>query len=374
MIKRQHFDYFENPPKIYASIQTADGEITRQNFNMMSGEYYPNRVLAPLVLTPVIGYFATDSEEVVNNAATKLSDGHWYRFDLTSDGSFSTKNEITNGRTVEGQPSLPLYQIDNTLGSATYGRITIRENVSPNSPVTYVFVANLTVGSSSYRVSQSFRVECDQTSVRPRLFFDGNALGRWDPWGSEPAKVTITPRISPENLPVSYHWLFRLGSEWVELDSTPLSWAVSKSGNSIIIDRSVMPSQIALKCTATVTVDGSVFSVEKEVAHVRRLPRFDFDISRVTDLMKDDRTISPYALIQTSRKVIDNPGDELILEWFGSGTTPIATGINPTIPVASLGTAMNLGLQATDAGGYKALVDSDGAFLVDSDGALIICK
>ena len=335
-----------------------------QNYDMATGTYYPDRQIVPLVLTPVIGYYLKDTGANVANAAAKLIDGHWYRFDNSTDGSFSAKNEISNS---------DLYSIDTTIGSATYGRLTVKENVMPGNPVTFVFVATLSL-TSGYRVTASISLKCDSIEL-PDIYFDNNTQALYNPWDkSEIGKFTINPVITNGNVNVSYRWQSMINNEWINLGDSPEDYATVRSGIGVTIDRTVMPDQIVLKCIASFKFAENTVEVEKIITHTRRLPAFEYDITHVADIKEDMKVLNPYALILSGKNVIDNPGEEVTISWYGSGTAPIAEGMNPQISISSLGSAMDLGLEVLDAGGYKVLIDDDGAYLADDDGSYFILK
>lgn len=364
---RKKINRFSSPPRVFAGIQVDSGAIVRQTYDVVAGTYYPDRTLVPLVLTPVIGYNDTDLKKTVENAADLLTDGHWYRLAADSPNTsdmLSSANEIVNG--TDGTT------IDTTVGSATYGKLSLAENVSPGTPVTYVFVARL----RGIQVSARFRVECDTTQVIPELIFDNNAQGLYDPLGDR-SDFVIIPSVIPAGYTSTFKWqILHEGKGWTDLGTSRLDWAVEAEGDGVRIKRSVMPDRISLKCIATVTAgsDGSTITLEETVTHTRRLPDMEYSIGHVADLSPTTTSISPKSFIRIGRKEFADLKDEVTIDWYGAGTSAIAHGVNPVIPVSALGTDMDLGLDVKDAGGYKALVDSDGAFIVDSDGKLIILK
>lgn len=374
-IKRKKINYFEQPPRIFVSIECDSASIVRQTYNVVSGEYYPNRALFPLVLTPMVSYMNMDGSAEAKNAAPLLTDGHWYRFDntTTQNKQFTNATEITNGSTVPGQSGR--YSIDTNPGSETYGRLTTGENISPNNPVTYVFKASLKLNANAYEVTSSFSLDAVTVSVIPVLSFDNNEQAMYNPWDENmPKTFTINPLVYPKGLSATFRWLYFLNNAWNDIDGLPEAWAVKKSGNGIAIDRSVMPEEMTLKCIATVVVGGESIEIEKTISHRRRLPAFEVDINQVADITGATRQLNPKAFIQTGKKVVDNPGEEVSVLWYGSGTSAIATGMNPSIPISSLGSAMDLGLEVNDNGGYKLLLDDDGSYLTDDDGSFIILK
>lgn len=356
---RKKINRFTNPPKVYAGITVDSGAIVRQTYDVVAGTYYPDRSLVPLVLTPVIGYNDIDTGKVIENAAAELIDGHWYRIDA-KDG----KKEITNSG-----------NIDVTTGSATYGRLEFGENVSADNPVTLMFEARLQLSNDAIAVAATIRLTTVTTQVIPELSFDNNPNALYDPWGDR-SDFVIKPVLRPAGYSVTYKWYSLHDGVYGLLGSTRLDWAVSAEGDGVRIKRSVMQDSISLKCVAEVKAgsDGSTITLEEYVRHTRRLPKYEYEIGHIADINTGTTQISPKALIRTSRKMLEDLKDEASIDWYGSGSSPIASGINPRLSLSSLGADMNLGLDVVDKGGYKALVDSDGAFIVDSTGAQIILK
>lgn len=373
-MKRKVINRFFNPPRIYASVDTDGDAVVRQVYNVISATYYPDRKLVPLVLTPVVGFSEPKAGVSVDRANSMLSDGKWYRFDNTTDGSFTPKNEVVSGKKVPGSSTLNLYEINSNAGSDDYGELISRENVEPGNPVTYVFVATLNY-NEGYRVKASFRVESEQESVVPRLSFDNAEQVLFDP--IDPNRInefTINPVISPSSLSAVFSWQILIDGNWVGLDDSFKNWCVNPSGNGVRINRRLMPDEIVLKCKAIVSVGAQSVSLERVISQCRRISPFDYDIANVTSVTESDKTIAPKAIIREGRNVISDPGEELSVSWYGSSAAAIASGINPVINISSLGAAMDLGLEVLDSGGYKALLDDDGAPVVDDDGVQIVVK
>lgn len=366
MRKYKKINRYEQPPKISSSIVPDTGAMVSQTYNVLTGEYYPNRALIPLVLTPVVSYTEADSSNRVENASPMLINGRWFRFDNGSDGTFTAANMISNDGTK--------FIIDTTLGSSTYGKLTIKENTEPENPVTYVFLATLSKGDG-YAVSCSFRTQCEKISIRPRLSFDNAIRGLYDPIdpNSFPS-FKINPVVHPDGLTATFAWKYQLNGNWIDFEASPETYAVTKSGNGVVINRSIMPEEIALKCIATIIVEGNAVTLEEVITHTRLISAFEFDISNIAELSYGTTRINPKAIIRSGRNLITNYVEELSVNWYGSSNVPIATGLNPSIEVSSLGADMNLGLDVVDNGGYKVLIDDDGTYLTDDDGTYLICK
>ncbi|MEZ3533165.1 MAG: hypothetical protein K1V90_08845 [Muribaculaceae bacterium] len=370
---RKKINTVKTDPKMSASVAVSGGAVVRQSY-LATGSWYPDRTLVPIVLVPVIGYTDPSTGKAVENAASELTDGHWYRLDRdTATTGISAATEITNG--MPGQDSnggaITLYDIDTTAGSATYGKLTVRENVSHDNPVTYVFVA--THAASGRKVMASFGTSTQLIEIVPEICFDNNALGLYNPLKGE-RHYTLNPFLNPSSYPVKWSWLSYHEGKWGALGSTAYDWAVTKSGDGIKIDRSVMQDTLYLKCVAEVTLEEAVVTLEREVTHTRRMPKFEFDITRVGMLQPGTTEISPYALLRTGREVLSDVS-EFKIGWYGSGSSEIAAGQNPRIRLSALGSASDLGLDVKDRGGWKLLLTADGGkYLTTADGRPIIAR
>lgn len=375
MLKRK-IKYIESEPTTYASLVPDAGAVTKQSYSTATGAYYPERSLAPLALTPTVGYEIKDTGKTVENAARELTDGHWYRLAAGSTGGLTPANEITNGMktTAPDGSSVDRFTIDTTPGSATYGRILIRENVAAGSPVTYVFVATLPVGSGM-KLMMSFLADTKAVTVMPEIQFDNSAQGLFNPW-QDSGTFVITPSVVPSSYPATFSWRTQHGGLWGALGSTRLDWALSVNAatGALTIDRKVMPDALALKCVALVTVDDAKVEIERFVTHERRLPDFDYDVRHVADLLAGQTTIAPKLYVASGKREIANPAEELDIPWYGAGSSPIAHGANPSIPVSALGAAMELGVDPRDKGGWKSVVNDAGLFIVDDQGRQIIAR
>ncbi len=365
---RKGFKIKSLPIKYYASIKPEPLCQPMQEYDVLSGDYYPERtgtLPTPLELTPMIGYTDPNTGQDIPNAASMLTNGHWYRFDNTSGNGFTAANEMTSGSK---------YTIDTVVGSATYGHILIKENVDPGNPVTYVFVATLNPANADPQtVTCRYQARTRSIEKLPLFSLDNAREVLYNPW--EDADIfTINPVLKPAVPGATFKWESLHDGAWVVLGSTLLDWPVDKVGDGIKIDRSVMPDRIDLRCTVEYTQGGKTHTETLTVTHSRRLPRFWYDFMGVGDVLKGVTSISPRAVIETAKGVLADPGEELSIMWYNSANAVAGTGKQPIIPLSLLGSTTEVGLDIQDLGGWKALVDDDGAFLVDDNGALLLVK
>lgn len=373
---RKKINYVESEPTTYASIIPDAGAITKQIYSTATGLYYPERSVAPLALNPTVGYEIKDTGEAVENAAAKLTDGHWYKLTDGTTGGLTAANEITNGMKVTAPDGTQVdrYTIDTTIGSATYGRLLVRENTPVNSPVTYVFVATLNVGSGM-RLMMSFRSDTKGVTVMPEIQFDNDPQALYNPW-QDSDTFTITPSVTPSSYAATFAWKTMHGTAWGALGSTHYDWALSVDAatGALTINRKLMQDRINLKCVAQVTIEGVPMEIERVATHERRLPKFEAEVRHIADILPTQRTIAPKLYVESNKVEIADPAAELEIPWYGQGNTPVAYGANPTIPVSALGAAMELGVDPKDRGGWKALEDGSGNYIVTDDGKQIIAR
>lgn len=365
---RKGFKVKSLPIKHYASIKPEAACQPVQEYDVLSGEFYPERtgtMAVPLVLMPVVGYTDPNTGNDVPNAASMLTNGHWYRIDNTSGSALSAANEITSGSD---------YTIDSVAGSSTYGKISIKENVDPGNPVTYVFVATLNpVNGDPVSVTARWQSRTRAIQKLPVFSLDNAREVLYNPW--EDADVySINPVLKPAIAGATYTWESLHDSTWGPLCATLLDWAVEKVGDGIKIKRSVMQDRIDLRCTVQYTLGGKTHSETLTVTVSRRLPKFWYDFIGVGNILSENKSIAPRAVIETAKGVLTDPKGELDITWYNSADAVVGSGMQPVIPLSSLGSSMEVGLDVQDTGGWKALVDDDGAFLIDDDGALIIVK
>lgn len=356
------------PLKTYSSMEVGTASEPVQEFDAVTGQYFPDRSLinCELVLTPLVGYIDPNSGAENPNAAAMLTDGHWYRIDNTSGGVLDSTTEIVSGTS---------YVIDSLAGSATYGRIRIKQNVPPGNPVTYVFRATLLHPNGDV-VPVEIRHQARTRSVAtiPVLSLDNATEQLYNPLSSEDV-ITFHPVLTPAMPGATYAWESLHGTAWGPLAASLLDWAVEPDGNGVKVRRSVMPDRIDLRCTVTIpTAVGTPISDVVTVAIVRRIPEYETDISQLVNVRDNVRSIAPKAVIRMGDRVLADPKSELAVIWYNAADKEVARGMNPVIQLSDLGGVLDVGLDVADAGGWRALVDDKGNFIVTDTGALIIVK
>ncbi|MBD5421426.1 MAG: hypothetical protein HDR49_00130 [Bacteroides sp.] len=381
IIKRTKINYVETDPQIFASLLEDGADSVLQTYSETTGEYFPNRALIPLTLTPLIGYRLPSGEQS-SNAHLKMSDIKWYRL---------TGNKKIGDAGTEIVHTAGVFEINTDTTSEKYGEIKIYENVPPGTQVTYVFQGWLSTPSRKL-ITLSCGARTIKTELMPRLFFDNAHITTYNPLGDIP-EIKVRPYLSPEPDPakatVAYVWKARhatseskLSSEWSVVGTTPLDFALSvdPTTGELTIDRDSMPDDIRLICEATITIGTKQTVLSRAYAHKRRLPRIDWDTVGLMNISKDILRIQPEAVATIAKTVV--PDDKLFKEidqrWYRCGSTDvhIASGQKPILAVADITSngIMNVGFEPRDRGGWKVFTDGAGRAILNGAGKPILVR
>lgn len=354
------------PIRFSASIMAVAASQPVQEYDVTTNEYYPDRSLIPLVIRPVVSFTDPNTGLSETDAAARLTDGHWYRLDNTSGGALSASTEITSGST---------YIIDTVAGSPTYGQLKAKENILPGNPVTYVFRATLVAPSGERReIIKSYQAASVSTSTIPTLQLDKAQESLYDPW-SDTDTFDINPVLSPAIAGATYSWKTFHGTAWGALGSTHYDWAIKANGNGVRISRAIMQDRLLLRCEVAYTINGKQHTDSISASVTRRLPeKWEYDIQGISNIRQTDKSISPKAVIRSGKKIISDTKGEVNVIWYNAAGTEIARGLQPVIQVPALGSGLEIGLDITDAGGWKALETADGKYITDAAGNLLIAR
>ena len=182
---------------------------------------------------------------------------------------------------------------------------------------------------------------------------------------------------------------------WTEVGTdTTLDYdvTVAADGASCAVNRSLMGTELYLRCRAKYDMGGNPSSVAltdaspcKIVSFIRRIPKFEYDVTGVpVNIPVGILAIAPEASIWDATGAIQNPERELLPLWYiatnkASGTlsyTQVAHGLKPTIPTTAMSLSYGavIGLDVKDVGPLCAFEDSDGAVFEDADGNIILIK
>ena len=179
-----------------------------------------------------------------------------------------------------------------------------------------------------------------------------------------------------------------------DVGSSVLDYDCSVSGDcgeTLTLDRSLMGEKITLRCYALYSNDGNASAKSivattpmQTVSFARVLPDYDYEaIDLIADISKSVYSLRPHMKVMTNKGTVSNADEVLEMRWYvgtnttSGNTTPsteVGHGENAEIPCSYIkdSNGMLVGYNVYDAGGFKALADSDGAILVDSDGAILV--
>ena len=207
---------------------------------------------------------------------------------------------------------------------------------------------------------------------------------------------------------VAYKGATRMPVTIGTITGAPTGMTVSVQDNSTTSAKFTVAVTSALtakqgELTVPVTVDGKSFTKKftwevslvdttltdaapcKVVSFIRRIPKFEYDITGVpVNIPADILAIAPEASIWDANGAITDPERELLPLWYiatnkASGTlsyTQVAHGMTPIISTSAMSDNYGavLGLDVVDAGPLSAMEDSDGAVFEDGDGNIILIK
>lgn len=362
---------------------SVDGSVPdKQNYNADTKEYTPDYALTPLVIQPAV-YAIDQSSGTTGRVNGKLANIRWH--------------ENINGTRKQIDADNGSYEI--TASGADAGRIKVKRNAEPKVPVTLEFYAeyadNRTGQVIILRGSRMFSCGSETSDVKVEL--DAADQTIYNPL-SDPDKQTVkaTVRTGAGVCDASKYklvWEVLDGATWREAgtdETMDYDIAVNDDG-SVTVDRWLMGAEMHLRCRVKYSAAGDPGSValteaspQAMASFVRRIPKYDFDISGVpynipAGLIK----IAPEAVIRTAHGVVENAEKELLPLWYmatnkaaGSLSYSLAAhGKAPVVPTAKMDKDYGgvIGLDVKDVGHAGAFVDAaDDAVVCDSDGAVLI--
>lgn len=387
-MKTKRFDFNFKPLQINVSMVVEGGVSDSQNYDADTDTYTPDYTIdaSNLIVQPNIGRL--DKDEVltpglINQDLTNIA---WY--------------EVNSGKadTVIDKANTS-YEI--VTSGAKAGRIRIKKNAKPQIPLNLRFEADYKDPRTNqvYHIIKPWQVQCkNATQYTPLLVLDAAAQTIYNPL-SDQAKQTVhaSLRLGANECPTEkrlFVWeVMREDGTFSTVGSDTLDYdvEVSEDGNSCTVDRSLMGTELYLRCRAKYDVDGNPSGVQlsdnaptKLVAFIRRIPKFEYDIGELpTNLPSGLLAIAPTAKIWNTNGTIENPERELLPLWYvatnKTGTLEyslIAHGMTPTLSTAKVSTTTGgvYGLDVKDVGPLCAWEDADGAVFVDDEDNIILIK
>lgn len=382
-MKTKRFDFNWKPLQLQISF-AVDGSVPgQQNYNADTQEYTPDYTLTPFILQPVISILDKDEILAAGSINHALTNVRWY--------------EIINGTKTLIASDNANYEITTSGGNA--GRIKVKKNVESKVPITLVFYAEY-IDSRNGQVlvvQGSYLVECGSVSDTIRVELDAAAQTVFNPLSdTQTQTVTATVWQADRVCDASkYALVWEVQDEngnWytAETDAV-MDYDITVNGNSVTINRWLMGSEMHLRCRVKYSAAGNPGSValtaaspQAEAVFVRRIPKYEFDITGVPyNVPAGILNVVPTATVRTTKGDITDPEKELLPLWYmatnkASGSLSyslIAHGVSPTIPTAKMDNNYGavMGLDVVDRGYAGAFTDAaDGAVFCDADGAVLI--
>lgn len=382
-MKTRRFDFNWKPLQLQISF-AVDGSVPgQQNYNADTQEYTPDYTLTPFILQPVISILDKDEVLAVGSINHALTNVRWY--------------EIINGTKTLIAFDNAGYEITTSGGNA--GRIKVKKNAEPKVPITLVFYAEY-IDSRNGQVmviQGSYLVECSSASDVVRVELDAAAQTVFNPLSdAQTQTVTSTVWVGDKICDASKYALVwevqdENGSWYTAETDAVMDYDITVNGNSVTINRWLMGSEMHLRCRVKYSADGNPGSVtltaaspQAEAVFVRRIPKYEFDITDVPyNVPAGILAVAPTAIIRTTKGDMTDPEKELLPLWYiatnkASGSLSyslVAHGKSPVIPTSKMDNNYGavIGLDVVDRGYAGAFTDAaDGAVFCDADGSVLI--
>lgn len=382
-MKTKRFDFNWKPLQLQISF-AVDGSVPgQQNYNADTQEYTPDYTLTPFILQPVISILDKDEVLAAGSINHALTNVRWY--------------EIINGTKTLIASDNANYEITTSGGNA--GRIKVKKNAEPKVPITLVFYAEYIDNRNGQVmvIQGSYLVDCSSASDIVRVELDAAAQTVFNPLSdAQTQAVTATVWVGDRICDASKYALVwevqdENGNWYTAGTDSVMDYDITVDGNTATINRWLMGSEMHLRCRVKYSADGNpggvtltAASPQAEAVFVRRIPKYEFDITGVPyNVPAGILNVAPTAIVRTTKGDITDPEKELLPLWYiatnkASGSLSyslVAHGISPVIPTAKMDNNHGavIGLDVVDRGYAGAFTDAaDGAVFCDADGSVLI--
>ncbi len=389
-MKTRRFDFNFSPLQINVSMVTVGGVPDNQSYDADTKTYTPDYTIdaSNLIIQPIVGRI--DKDEILPSGKINqdLTNIVWY---IVNSGASDTA--ITTSNT----------SFEVTTSGVNAGRLRVKKNAQPRNPINLRFEAEYRDPRMNqvYHIIQTYQVQCrNSTMCTPVLLLDAAEQTLYNPLVDVDKQVVhallrLGTNECPEEKRLFVWEVMREDGTFSEVGAdTTLDYdvEVSEDGASCTVDRSLMGTELCLRCRAKYSIDGTPESVEltdnapsKTVVIVRRIPEFEFDITGVpTNVANGILEIAPEAYIQDNNGAIEDPERELLPLWYAAANKAsgsldyslVAHGITPVLSTSNISNTLGgvYGLDVKDVGPTCAWEDSDGALFEDGDGNVILIK
>jgi hypothetical protein len=209
------------------------GGSTSQVLDGVSGDYSPDRSLTPLVITPKLIVKDSDGVLVSGDHTKQLTDIRWY---LASDGEDETTRILsTNTKYVVG----------------SYGVLTVKENVVPDSPVNLFFSCAYLDSRSGNTYRATYQLTLSSTkaiAVNLAVSIDATSKMPISPFKSVQQRTITATLYNGENLVdddnAIYNWQVQDGSSWRDITEDDLLYVSGQGTKAITIDQSYIDKEV----------------------------------------------------------------------------------------------------------------------------------
>lgn len=386
-MRTKRFDFNFRPLQLNVALVINGSVPDTQNYDAISNTYTPDYTLVNLIIQPRVGRIDKDGVLNAGEVNNSLINIKW--------------EQIVNNVRTEITDSTSGFNVMRSGNNA--GRLTISRNVNPQIPLNLIFSCDYPDPRTGqiYHIERTKQIQCKNATLpTPLLVLDAADQTIYNPL-KEQNKQTVhaSLRIGVKECPTvnrEFVWeVMREDGTFTAVGSdTTLDYdiEVSEDNTSCTIDRSLMGTELYLRCRAKYSAEGHPSDVEltnlspsKLVAFIRRIPKFEYDISGVpTNIPSGLLAISPTAVIWNTNGDIENPEKELLPLWSvatnkASGDlnyTQIAHGMNPMLSTSKMDIILGgvYALEVNDVGPTCAWEDSDGAVFVDNEDNVILIK
>lgn len=387
-MKTRRFDFNFRPLQINIGF-AVDGSVpNKQNYDADTSTYTPDYTLTPLIIQPQVSCMDKDEFLAAGSINHQLANVKWY--------------EIVGGVSTLIQSTNTDYEVIATGGQA--GRIKVKKNAQPRVPITLEFHAEYSDPRTGqlHTIVRTFPVTCSNSTVfAPQLVLDAADQTIYNPLTDPDTQVVhASLRLGADECATAnrlFVWeIYRADTNtWTTVGTdTTLDYDVEVAADcaSCTVNRALMGTELYLRCRAKYDLGGNPSSISlteaspsKTVAFIRRIPKFEFDVTGVpVNIPVGILAIAPEASIWDAIGPIPNPERELLPLWYiatnkASGAlsyTQVAHGLTPTVPTKAMSTSYGavIGLDVKDVGPLCAFEDTDGAIFEDADGNVILIK
>jgi hypothetical protein len=355
-----------------------------QSYDADNDTYTPDYTLTPLILQPLVAIIDKDHILQSGSINAKLINIRWYSIVA------SVKTQITTDNT----DFLITQSGDNS------GRIMVKKNIAPGSPVTLEFYAEYLDNRTGhvYAIQMTKLIRCTNATLYiPILSLDTAHQVLYNPLRDQDIQIiTASLRRGPEECPASLRaFVWEAAGDdgsWhvIGQDIFDYCMSISSDGIQCTVARSLMGDELHIRCRAKYDIGGNPSSVELSLSSPvamttikRRIPRLDPpEIVMPYNIPAEATAVYPRLVIRDTLGIISNPEKTILVLWYVATNTDvpsytqIANGISPKIPTDLVDT-QNGGIVAAeikDQGAAGVMADENGDLLADENGDLLIIK